>query len=289
MNKWAAGIVVLVIVVAGIIYGLYEKYDYDFDDDPKTYTMVRKWILPNALDEISGIVWIGNDRLACIEDDDGILFIYDLKKSEIISQQEFTGSGDFEAITVLDSAFWVSESNGKLYKLPLNKPISPENTTIYNTGFEYRNNIEGLTATSDGKLLISVKDHNLHPESDEQDENSKAVYSYDPETRRLDLQPVFRINISDTIFRKVHTHEDFRKWRPTDMQFHPNTGELYMIDSEIPKVLILNKEGRIKKLHLLDPAEFFQPEGICFSPSGRVFISNEGKGGDPSIVEVKFH
>ncbi|AVR46318.1 hypothetical protein C7S20_14180 [Christiangramia fulva] len=288
MRKWAFGIVVLVIVVAGLIYGSYEKMDYDFDDTTKTYEIVNKWNLPNALDEISGIAWISNDRLACIEDEHGIIYIYDLKKSQIISRQKFGGSGDYEAITTMDSAYWVAESDGKLYKIPMNKMISPENTTTYKTGFEYKNNIEGITATSDGKLLISVKDHNLKPKNEEQDEKSKAVYTYDPVSQKLNEKASFRININDTIFKKVHTHEEDRKWRPTDMQFHPITGELYMIDSEIPKVLVLNKEGRIIKMHLLDPAEFFQPEGICFSPSGRIFISNEGKGGDPSIVEVKF-
>lgn len=288
MNKWAAAIVVLVIIVAGIIYGVYEKFDYDFDPSTQTYKIINKWAMPNALDEISGIVWIGDDKLACIEDENGILFIYDLKKSEIVSREKFAGPGDFEAITILDSAYWVAESNGKLYRLPMNKKISPENTTVYKTGFEYKNNIEGITATEDGKLLISVKDHNLHPDNEEQDEKSKAVYTYDPQTRKLNPNARFRINISDTIFKRVHTHEEFRKWRPTDIQINPNTGEIYMLDSEIPKVLVLNKKGRIKKMHLLNPADFLQPEGICFSPSGRVFISNEAKGSDGTLLEVKF-
>lgn len=289
MNKWALGIVILVIVVAGIIYGLYEKFDYDFDPSSQTYEVVQKWPLPNRLDEISGIVWIRDNKLACVEDEDGIIFTYDLNESKIISQREFAGSGDFEAITIKDGYYWIAESNGKIYKLPLEESSSAISPEIFETGFEYRNNIEGLTATSDGKLLISVKDHNLNPESDEQDEKSKAVYTYDPATRKLNPDPAFRISISDTIFKRVHTHEDFRKWRPTDLQFHPLSGDIYIIDSEIPKVLVLNKDGRIKKMHLLNPADFLQPEGICFSPSGRVFIANEAKGSDASLVEVKFH
>lgn len=288
MGKWTAGIVILVLIVAGIIYGLYEKYDYDFDPSSQTYELVQKWNLPNPLDEISGIVWIGNDQLACIEDETGVLFIFDLNKGEIVSRKKFAGTGDFEAITVYDNAYWVGESNGKLYKIPLDKEISPENTTVYSTGFEYRNNIEGVTATENGKFLMAVKDHNLG-DDEEKDENSKAVYIYDPVTQKLDRKAAFRINITDTIFKRVHTHEKFRKWRPTDIQINPNTGEIYIMDSEIPKVLVLNKQGKIKKMHLLNPADFLQPEGICFSPSGRVFISNEAKGSDATLVEVKFH
>lgn len=289
MNKWAVGIVILVIVVAGIIYGLYEKFDYDFDPSSQTSEVVQKWHLPNRLDEISGIVWIGDDQLACIEDEDGIVFTYDLNKSRIISQKKFAGTGDFEAITFLDNAYWVAESNGKIYKLPIEKNKSETKPQIFQTGFEYRNNVEGITGTSEGRLLISVKDHNLNPENEEQDERTKAVYIYDPATKKLERNPAFIINTSDTIFKRVHTHEESRKWRPTDLQFHPISGDLYIIDSEIPKVLVLNKDGSIKKMHLLNPADFLQPEGICFSPSGRIFIANEAKGGDASLVEVKFN
>lgn len=288
MNKWAVGIILLVIIVAGIIYGLYEKFDYDFDPSSQTYEIVQKWHLPNRLDEISGIFWIGDNKLACIEDEDGIIFTYDLNKSQITSQRKFAGSGDFEAITINNGFYWISESNGKIYKLPLEESNS-DTPEIFETGFEYRNNIEGLAATADGRLLISVKDHNLNPESEEQDERSKAVYSYNPAARKLNPNPVFRINISDTIFRRVRTHEEFRKWRPTDLQFHPISGDLYIIDSEIPKILILNKVGKIKKMHLLNPTDFLQPEGICFSPSGRIFIANEAKGSDASLVEIKLN
>ena len=39
----------------------------------------------------------------------------------------------------------------------------------------------------------------------------------------------------------------------------------------------------------LDPNEFRQPEGICFSPSGDMFISSEGQGGKGYILEFELH
>jgi len=61
------------------------------------------------------------------------------------------------------------------------------------------------------------------------------------------------------------------------------------LDAEFQKVLILNRNGQIKSLHLLDPAEFAQPEGICFSLSGRLFIANESLGGPANIIEIKIN
>ena len=37
----------------------------------------------------------------------------------------------------------------------------------------------------------------------------------------------------------------------------------------------------------LDEDDFAQPEGITFSPEGRLFISNEASGGTPNVHEVE--
>jgi hypothetical protein len=52
-------------------------------------------------------------------------------------------------------------------------------------------------------------------------------------------------------------------------------------------LLILDKAGSIKELYQLDQNEFSQPEGISFSPTGDLFISNEGKKEPGNIMRVK--
>ena len=58
--------------------------------------------------------------------------------------------------------------------------------------------------------------------------------------------------------------------------------------SNIGKLLIvMDRRGEILDIHALDIKLFRQPEGICFSPSGDLFISNEGQGGKGYILKFK--
>ena len=77
----------------------------------------KKIILPNVLLEISGLSWIGNDQLACIQDEDGVIFIYDLRKEAIADQYEFGEDGDYEGIEIIGDDAWVLKSNGNLYRV----------------------------------------------------------------------------------------------------------------------------------------------------------------------------
>ena len=51
----------------------------------------------------------------------------------------------------------------------------------------------------------------------------------------------------------------------------------------------VNRKGKILDLQDLDTEIFSQPEGICFSPSGDLFISNEGKGRKGYILKFGLH
>ncbi|MCM4157355.1 hypothetical protein [Gramella sp. AN32] len=281
MNKWAIGIIFTVILLALAIYGLYEMKDVDFDDFEKTYEIVNKWTLPNELEEISAIAWLGNNKIACVQDEDGIIYTYDLNSAKIIAQTEFYGEGDYEGMTLLNNEFYITESDGQLYRIATldSATYKPE---VIETDFDYTNDIEGLTSLAPGKLLFSVKGKNFADEED----NYKGLYEYDIQSRKLDSTPKIKITLTIEDFEKI-SGAPGKELSPSDIAVHPTTGNLYILDGEHPKLIIIDTSGKLLKYHLLDPEEFFLPEGICFTPNGRMFISNEGKGGDPNILEVK--
>ena len=84
MNKWVIGIVTMVIVLAGIIYAIYQLNDYDFNDVEKSYEIVESWELPSELNEVSGMVYNEDGLMICVQDEDGILFTFDMETKEII-------------------------------------------------------------------------------------------------------------------------------------------------------------------------------------------------------------
>ncbi|WP_300438128.1 SdiA-regulated domain-containing protein [Christiangramia sp.] len=283
MNKWAIAIIVFTLILAGVVYAIYEKNDYDYDDAKKSYEIVNKWELPLELNEISGIHWMGNEQIACVQDEEGIIFIYDLSASKIVKQYKFAENGDYEAMAFLNNEFWIAESNGKLFNIKSLDGTEKE-AEVTELEFEYRNNIEGLAANKDGDLWLAVKEKNLDNSS-----GYRGIYSFNPETKILNSDPVVKIQYDDPKFEVLKTKNPRKLIRPSGLAFSPLTGELHVLDAEFQKILIINASGKIKELYLLDPAEFAQPEGICFSPTGRLFIANESLGGPANITEIKIN
>ncbi|MBQ0740145.1 SdiA-regulated domain-containing protein, partial [Aquimarina celericrescens] len=62
---------------------------------------------------------------------------------------------------------------------------------------------------------------------------------------------------------------------PSELTIHPKTGEIFILDSKIPRLLILKPNGSFKKIYKLNPKYFQQPEGISFDSQGRMYVSNE--------------
>ena len=69
-------------------------------------------------------------------------------------------------------------------------------------------------------------------------------------------------------------------------------GVVYYIEYQLPDINALNTvqlqvplqvfthDGKLIAYQPIDKEKMEQPEGICFSPEGKLFISSEGKNGD---------
>jgi uncharacterized protein YjiK len=78
--------------------------------------------------------------------------------------------------------------------------------------------------------------------------------------------------------------KDWRNFKPSDLAFHPTTGDLYLLSSAGKRIIILTPNGQPLHSIALSPAIFAQPEGITFSPDGTLYISSEGDGGKGYIL-----
>ena len=80
MKKTIAGtLIIMLSVVAVMLFYSFEKNDARFK---RNYNIVEKWELPEILNEVSAIDWIGTNSIAAVQDEDGTLFIYDLKANK---------------------------------------------------------------------------------------------------------------------------------------------------------------------------------------------------------------
>jgi len=121
----------------------------------------RLYTVPEELKEISGISFVNDSLLVAIQDEDGILYFYDLKQEKVVRQYEFWKGKDYEDLCVVDKDLYILNSAGTIYELK-NFMQGPSKPAVYKTGLTKENNIEGLAFDrKNNRLLLAVKDIGL--------------------------------------------------------------------------------------------------------------------------------
>lgn len=284
-NRIAFFIIIGVLAFVGILWWAFENPALNPRLDEESYTLIRKWDMPNELNEISGIAWLSKNKIACIQDEEGIIFIYNLDTELVEKKVNFGKSGDYEALAVVDSTAYIMESNGKLYEVS-NFLSSNFETKEYQTSFSGKNNMESLVAdTLNSRLLFTVKD------KDPNSNDYKGIYAFNIETKNTDKLPILKIPLNDPVFKTKDADDDgdlASTFYPSEIGINPLNGNIYILSAKVPQMLIMDDSGKILKLHHLYEESFPQPEGLTFSSEGTIYISNEGKNGTANILEVQF-
>ncbi len=247
------------------------------------YQVLNTWELPGKLDEVSGISWIDTDKMACVEDENGIIFIYDLKTRRIENEIVFADGGDYEGIALKGANAYIMRSDGLLYEVE-NYNTEEMKVKTYKTGFSTKNNMETLSYDQKrGVLLTAPKDR------DSNSDRYKGLYSISIDYKKVSDVPLFRIDMKEEAFKGFRKKKLYKTFNPSDLEIHPKTGEIYVLEGKHPKLLIFSGEGKLKKVYRLGKSVFPQPEGITFSPDGTLYISNEANGGSATILEVQLN
>src|ERR1043165_171386 len=85
---------------------------YKLSSPQKTY------ILPSSLNEISGIVSLNTNEIACVQDELGHVYLYDLKTSSVTKEYNTQLVGDYEGITLVGNTIYMLRSDGVLIEYP---------------------------------------------------------------------------------------------------------------------------------------------------------------------------
>lgn len=283
-NKIAFAIIASLLVLVAVLGFAYKSPKFNPRLEKANYSIVETWELPNQLNEISGITWLGNNELACIQDEDGIIFIFDLNTKMVERTINFAKGGDYEGITVVDGTAFILRSDGQLFEVS-NFLSDDFEVKTYNTPFSGKHNMESLTYDkANNRLLIVPKDKDL------EGKDYIGIYAFNLNNKQLNPLPILKIDFEDPIFDDKKDDDDKKtsnKFNPADIAIHPLNGNYYIVDGKRPKLLILDKNGKAIRLTKLIKDTFNQPEGIIFSPEGTMYISNEGKNGTANILEVE--
>lgn len=259
--------------------------------------------LPAYLEEISGISYYKENEIACIQDEQAIIYIFDILNEEVKSIIDFRMYGDFEDLAIVGSDVYILRSDGTLFKGVDFEKYHGKLIKI-ETALEIENNAEGLFYNKNtNSLFIACKD-SPSINNNELYAGYRAIYRFDLGNSKLTEEPEYLVDLSkrytvtdniigENIFTdvalKLGLIEDVIVFHPSAIAIHPvDSGNLYILSSIGKSLIITDKYGSVLNFIKLDKRIFNQPEGICFSKNGELFISNEGenKGGD--ILRFKY-
>ncbi|GEO06722.1 hypothetical protein AAE02nite_43860 [Adhaeribacter aerolatus] len=245
--------------------------------------ILEKWEMPNMLREVSGIAYLDENHFACVQDEAGVVFIYNIAKNRIESEVDFGASGDYEGIALVNDIAYVVRSDGKIFEINDITSGSPH-IKEYATHLTVKNNVEGITYDrKNNRLLLAIKGD----ESDDAD--FKGIYAFDLNAKKLSKTPVYKIDLNDSVFADSKAKKLGSRMQPSEIAVHPTTGDIYVLEGTNPQLLVLDDQGSIKHRYNINGTGFSQPEGMTFNPAGDLFISNEGKKEKGNILKVQIN
>lgn len=257
-------------------------------------------VLPDTLHEVSGITDIDAHTVACVQDENGVIFFYDLEKRDIVRQFQFHLDGDYEGITRIGKDIYILRSDGTIYAV---ENYADPNFTlrVYMTGIPAADN-EGLCHDpANDRLLIACKSKlGKGPEF----KDKRAIYGFDLKTKQLSERPVIEFDVQKMReFAEQHgidlptrtkgknggTEEPILKFKPSAIGVHPIRKQLYLLSATDHLFFIFDLDGRLVYMEPLDPRVFNKAEGITFMENGDMLITNEGQDHKPTLLRFNYH
>jgi len=275
---------ILVIVVLSLTaFGCFPKYSESGKDiGYKLNSPDESTVLPETLHEISGLTYIDSAKFACIQDENGILFIYNSEQNAISEQYTFTFDGDYEGIARVGSKIFILRSDGVLFEISDYKSRNFQ-LREFQTGIPADNN-EGLCYDSENNRLLIACKSKIGKGSEFKDR--RVIYGFDLQTKTLTSEPVFDINMKIikqfAAFKKIKLPKRLAKkglFKETEIIGHLSLSQY---------LFIFNMNGQIEHIELLNPRVFNKAEGISFFENGDMLITNEGQDEKPSLLRFNY-
>lgn len=237
----------------------------------------HSWELPQELREVSGNTWIDKDHLILIEDLDPELFLIKLDdknasvEKTIPFQKDGKGKFDIEDVTMINGVVYALWSHGILFQIS-NWDSKDPAVEKWPTSLSKDNNTEGVCFDPvTNNLLIACKDESgIAGEK----KSTKSIYQFSVQSKTLNRKPFLVIHKDD--FEKLAG--DKLHFNPSAIAIHPVTHNIYLLSTRDNKCMaVYNRDGKLIAFQKIDDNMMPQPEGICFSPDGKLYISSEGK------------
>ncbi|HEY0273180.1 MAG TPA: SdiA-regulated domain-containing protein [Chitinophaga sp.] len=256
------------------------------DPSPATYDLAhpQRFRVRESMQEISGLVFYGDEQhLVGENDEEGRLYLMDIRANERYQHWKFGKSGDYEDVVYTGKDWVVLKSNGTLflvkglftdstssmpYDFPADQPGQHEFEAAY---YDPRTNHIVVLCKN------CIEDKHLQRAS---------AYQFDMATLQYDKKPVY---ILDGKAVQAKVKENIKRIRPSAAAIHPIEKRLYILASVNHLLIIAGLDGKVQEVYPLRRTIYNQPEGLAFAPNGDMYISNEsGQENSASIMKLVY-
>lgn len=248
----------------------FSRYDFE-NGNPKQLELSKE------LNEISGIAFSESGGLYAHNDEKGIIYKLDPSSGKII-KKFYIGNNlikeDFEDIAIIKNKFYLITSAGKIYEFEEAANDGKAEYKAYDTGVTDAVEIEGLCYDeASNSLLFAGKT------SPAKLKDYRFVFSFSLEKKESAKEPRFQISL-----KELKEKFGIKVLYPSAIGFNASANTFYILNGKgKPAIIELDSKGKVLNAANLNPKANVQPEGIAFSASGSVYISNEAAGKKPFI------
>jgi len=231
-----------------------------------------RWELPAELREVSAIALLPSGLMACVQDEEGAIYLYDLAGNAVRRKIPFAAPGDFEGIAIDGNTAYVLRSDGTIFEAAGFRHGKPR-VTAYTSNLAATQDAEGLALDkANNRLLIACKGY------DKRLGNNKGIYAFSLADKQMQEKPAVTISLAQEQLPNTSKKrkDRYAVLQPSSLEVHPSTGALYLLDAANHRLMVLDLHGRIQQVAVLDKEQLRQAEGLAFGSGGEMYISSEG-------------
>jgi uncharacterized protein YjiK len=246
-----------------------------------TTVAIARWVLPQALREISGLALTKDGRVLAHGDEVGTVWEIDYRKGVLIKQFDLGDrpvKGDFEGITIAHDMVYMLASNGKLYEFKEGANGEHVAFKIDDTNLKAQCEFEGVAFDPAIDALVLACKH-VH---DKEIKNAIVLYRW-----ALAGDSASRLTQMIVPVDSALAANGWSKLNPSDITIDPVTGNYVLVASLQQALVAITPAGTLVFARKL-PAGHAQPEGVAITKDGLLVVSDEGGRGLGIITVYKW-
>jgi uncharacterized protein YjiK len=239
---------------------------------------LAEWLLPHALQEISGLALTSDGRLLVHDDELGQVWEIDYRRGVLVKRFAIGArvvKADFEGITIANGVVFLLASNGKLYRFQEGQNGAHVDYTVEETGLKTECEFEGIAFDPAINALLLACKH-VHNKTLR---DALVIFRWslarDTSTRLSTLTVPLATIIGANGWRGLH---------PSDITVDPLTGNYVLVASEENALIAITPAGAVVFVRPLSTLHH-QAEGVAIAKDGILIVSDEAKA-RPALITL---